>query len=93
MTRSSHDLVMDKAERGHIRRLGLWMNAIADAWNMGQAPWAYDAGGSVAMQAVAPIFAAAGHEAARRAADVVQELARSHGVDPLIHRYHGKRGR
>lgn len=27
-----------------------WFNAVANAWNAGEAPWAYDAAGSVAVR-------------------------------------------
>lgn len=89
---------LTKIERGHLRRAGVWMNAIVDAWNMGEAPWAYDENGSITMQIQMPFFNALtekstdeDHERATlNAANAVQELARCHGIDPKRHKWHGR---
>ena len=38
-------------DRAQLKRVAFWLNAILDAWSMGEAPWAYDSAGSVAVRA------------------------------------------
>lgn len=61
-----------------MKALSKIMNAIADAWNEGRAPWAYDEKGhSVAVKTWSRAFEAKGDAAALAA---VEGLAHTHGL-------------
>jgi hypothetical protein len=62
------------------------MNAIASAWNMGEAPWAYATGGSAAVEIWARAYAATGD--LEIATDAVVTAARACGIDPKRHKVH-----
>lgn len=68
--------------------LSIWMNAIADAWNMGEADWAFEDGQSVAVRLWSQRFEATGDE--MRATEAVRDLAMAHGIDPKRHKVHLK---
>lgn len=54
-----------------------WFNAIADAWNAGEAPWAYVAGQSIAVFVWEQARRISGDDAADQA---LVNLATSHGL-------------
>ena len=64
--------------------LSIWMNAIGNAWNMGDASWAFEDGQSVAVRLWAKTFAETGDEYA--ASEAVMKLAQEHGIDPKVHK-------
>lgn len=72
-----------------LKRASKWFNAIADAWAMGEADWAYEGPRltSTALRVWEEALAAAGDEDA--AAGVLEAYARERGIDPRRHRWHG----
>lgn len=64
--------------------LSIWMNAIADAWNMGEAPWAFDERGSVAVRLWCSVYATVEDE--MLATEAVRDYALERGVDPKRHK-------
>lgn len=76
---------MTDADRKQMRRLAIWMNAMTDAWNMGEAPWLYTDGNPI------KIFNAALETSGGRleaAVDAVVSFAVERGIDPRRHRLH-----
>lgn len=66
------------------RKLSIWMNAVADAWNMGEADWAYPNGRSAAVKFWSRAYRMTGNEQA--ATDVFVAWAQEHGVNPKRHK-------
>lgn len=79
---------MGQQKRAWPKLLSIWMNAIADAWNMGEAPWAFDERGSLAVRTWSEVFSRTASET--DATDAVVELAQTRGVDPRVHRVHAR---
>lgn len=84
---------MSKAEAAQWKRAGVWHNAIANAWNMDQAPWAYSApdGGSLSMWIATKVYKDTGDP--KKMADAVEALAKEHKINPRVHRWHGQGSR
>jgi hypothetical protein len=71
-----------------VKRVAKWFNAITDAWNMGEASWAYDERGSIAVRTWCEAYdRGVGIDGA---AFAVENLAQSHGIDLKRHK-RGKR--
>ncbi len=70
--------------RAWPKLLSIWMNAAAEAWNMGEAKWLYHEGRSFLVRVWCMEFERTGDE--MLATEWVREQAESKGIDPKRHR-------